>query len=156
MSRRWVVRAGVLAALVGCLYVGFARFDYAPRLLPLALLATVCVAVTWLVIDVLGDLGPGWDVAPTTPSAVTGQDARLATYLRVVEGHATSNAPDGALRDRLARLADQQLMRRHGIRRDDPRALDHLGQELQAMLDGPPRRLGVAEMDRHVRRIEEL
>ena len=153
---RWVVRVGVLVALVTGLYGAFEVFDYEPRPLPLALLVTVCLAVGWLVVDVLGDLGPGWDVEPPSASSYDGQDPRLATYLRVLEGHVGSDSPDDHLRDRLAGLADRRLAQRHGLRRDEPGARELLGADLLAVLDGPPRRLKVPEIDRHLRRIEEL
>jgi hypothetical protein len=153
---RWVVRGVVLVALVAGLYLAFELFDYEPRPLPLALLVTVCLAVGWLVVDVLGDLGPGWEVPAPSASSYDGQDARLATYLRVLEGHVGSAGPDDHLRDRLAVLADRRLAQRHGLRRDEPAARELLGPDLLAVLDGPPRRLKVAEIDRHLRRIEEL
>jgi len=156
MRTRWVVRVGGLALLVVVLYTGFAFFDYEPRLVPLALLATVCVAATWLVVDVLGEIGPSWDVPPLVHAVPPGEDGRLATNLRIVEGHVTSTTPDGALQHRLRQLADLQLVRRHGLTVDDPRADELLGPELLSVLDDPPRRLRVEEIERQVRRIEEM
>ncbi len=88
-----------------------------------ALLTTVCVAVAWLVIDVLGDLGPGWRVRIDAPLTEPGHDHRLSAYLRVVEGHLTSSTSDAALRDRLGRLVDRRLARRYGLGRHDPEAV---------------------------------
>lgn len=156
MRLRWGVRLVALALLVTALYVGFAYFDYEPRLLPLALLVTVCVATVWLVIDVLGDLGPSWDVPQVVHVVPLGQDARLATNLRILEGHVTSTTPDRALQHRLGRLADQRLVQRHGLSVEDPRAADLLGPELLSVLADPPRRLRVEEIERQVRRIEEM
>lgn len=155
MRRRWLVRVGGLALLVVALYTGFAVFDYQPRLLPLALLTTVCVAAGWLAVDVLGDLGPSWDVAPLVHVVPPGEDARLGTNLRIVEGHVTSTTPDGALQRRLRQLVDLQLGR-HGLTVDDPRAAELIGAELLSVLEDPPRRLRVEEIERQVRRIEEM
>lgn len=156
MRRRWTSRIAGLVLLVAALQIGLTVVDFAPRLPRLALLVTVCVAVAWLVVDVLGDLGPSWAVAREPAVGPPGQDARLATYLRVLESHATSSTVDGALRDRLARLADRQLERRHGLDRIDPEGRERLGPELLAVVEGGPRHLDVAEIDGHLRRIEEL
>jgi hypothetical protein len=153
---RWAVRVVALVVLVVGLHVALELLAYEPRPLHLALLVTVCLAVAWLVADVLGDLGPNWDVQGTTAWSYEGQDARIATYLRVLEGHVTSGTPDGNLRDRLAVLADRRLAQHHGLRRGDQAARELLGPDLLDVLEGPPRRLRVAEIDRHVRRIEEL
>ncbi len=153
---RWTVRVAGLGVLVAALYVGFAIFDYQPRLVPLALLATVCVATIWLAIDTLGDLGPSWDVPPLVHVVPPGEDAWLGANLRIVESHVTSTTPDGALRQRLGRLADQRLSQRHGLSVDDPRAAELIGPELLSVLDDAPRRLRVEEIERLVRRIEEM
>jgi hypothetical protein len=152
----WVSRLGWLVAAVVGFNLALTVLDYEPRLVRVALLTTVCIAVTWVVADVLGDLGPGWRVRLDTPLTEPGHDHRLSAYLRVVEGHLTSSTPDPGLRDRLARLVDRRLARRYGLRRHDPEAEERIGPELLAVLDGPPRRLSAAEIDRHVRRIEEL
>lgn len=156
MHATWPVRVALLVALVVVLYVVLRVFYYEPNLLPLVLVVTVCMAVSWLIVDVLGDLGPDWQVTAPTPSVAASQDARLATYVRIVEGHLTANIPDDALRDRLRSLADQRLAQRHGLDRIDPEGRALLGPDLLGVLEGPPRRLGPPEIDRHLRRIEEL
>jgi len=156
MHASWPVRVALLGALVAVLYVVLRVFYYEPHLLPLALLVTLCMSVAWLVVDVLGDLGPDWQVLAPVPSVAASQDVRLATYLRVVEGHLTANVPDESLRDRLRTLADQRLAQRHGLDRIDPEGRALLGPDLLAVLEGPARRLGADEIDRHLRRIEEL
>ena len=156
MSRTWVTRLGLLAGVVVGFYLVLLVLQFEPRAVPVALLTTVCMAVGWLVVDVLGDLGPGWRVRTDAPLTEAGHDHRLSAYLRVVEGHLTSSAADAGLRDRLTQLVDRRLARRYGLDRHDPAASDLLGAELVALLDGPPRRLSAAEIDRHVRRIEEL
>jgi len=156
MGSSWPVRVGTLVGFTAVLYVVLRVFYYEPHLVPLALLVTVCTAVGWLVVDVLGDLGPSWEVHASADSVGTGHDARLSTYLRVLEGHLTSTTPDESLRDRLRQLADQRLAQRFGLDRIDPEGRARLGPELLVILEGPPRRLTVAELDRHVHRIEEL
>ena len=156
MRGPWVLRLGWLLGSVVVLNLALIVLGYEPRLVRVALLTTVCVAVAWLVIDVLGDLGPGWRVRIDAPLTEPGHDHRLAAYLRVVEGHLTSSTSDPALRDRLGRLVDRRLARRYGLARHDPEAAARIGPDLLAVLDGPPRRLSAAEIDRHVRRIEEL
>ncbi len=156
MGSSWPVRVGTLVGFTAVLYVVLRVFYYEPHLVPLALLVTVCAAVGWLVVDVLGDLGPSWEVQASADSVGTGQDGRLSMYLRVLEGHLTSTAPDESLRDRLRQLADRRLMQRHGLDRIDPEGRERLGPELLAVVEGPPRRLSVTELDRHVHRIEEL
>jgi hypothetical protein len=156
MRGRWATRVVALVALVVGLYVALELLDYEPRPLRLALLVTVCLAAAWLVVDVIGDLGPNWYVQSPPSTSWAGQDAHLATYLRVLEGHVTAETPHTNLRDRLAALADRRLAQRHGMGRDEPAARELLGPELLAVLEGPPRRLRVAEIERLVRRIEEL
>jgi hypothetical protein len=83
-------------------------------------------------------------------------DIRLATYVRMLEDHRTGSTPDSALRDRLARLADARLLERLALSRSDPEGRERLGPEVLSVIEGPARRLTVAEVDRAVRRLEEL
>jgi hypothetical protein len=48
------------------------------------------------------------------------------------------------------------LALRHDLSRHDPEAVALLGAELQRVMTEPPRRLGVDEIDRCLRRIEDL
>ena len=64
--------------------------------------------------------------------------------------------PDSALRDRLAGLTEQVLMVRHGERPETARAYQLMGPELTRLVNDPPYKLGVEEIERCVRRIEEL
>ena len=155
MTSNWTVRLGVLAVVVVGLYVLLSIFDYDPHPVRLALLTTVAMAAVWLTSDVLVDAGAAWNVYSDQPVSEGQLDPRLATYLRTLEGHLTSSTADTALRDRLAVLADRRLAKR-GLRRGDAEARDLLGPDLSAILDGPPRRMAVSEINRHVTRIEEL
>jgi hypothetical protein len=158
VTAHWSVRLGVLAAVVVALHVLLTIFDYDPHPVRLALLTTVAMGATWLVSDVLVDAGAAWNVYSEQPVSEGQLDPRLAAYLRTLEGHLTSSTADAGLRDRLAALADRRLAKR-GLSRGGPsgaEARDLLGPDLAATLDGPPRRMTVAEITRHVTRIEEL
>jgi hypothetical protein len=151
----WRRMAGA-AALALVLYVGLLLLDFEPDPLRLTLLVLVGVAGLGLLADGLGNEDPSWTVDMVRWATPPGQDHGFATYVRMIEGHLTVDVPHGALRDRLGALAARRLEQRHGLSVDDPRAVALLGRELAAVLAGPPRRLGPAEIDRCVRRIEEL
>ena len=157
MSTRglWWRLAGAVLLTVG-LYVLFLVLEFEPHALPLALLVAVSVAAVGLVVDGLGTDDQSWAVEMARPATPVGQDPRFSLYLRTIESHLTTHPPEPVLRDRLGELATRRLEQRHGVRRDDPRAAELLGPDLAAGLDGPPRRLTRAEIDRCVRRIEEL
>jgi hypothetical protein len=155
-SQRWWRRVAFAAALFAVLELVFVRIEFAPDTLRLALVVALGVALVGLVLDSLPEVAPLWDVHTVRPVTPPGQDHRTSLYLRVLEAHLTGRNPDGALRDRLGLLADQVLRVRHGVGRDDPLAAQLLGPELTRVLTEPPRRLSRAEIDRCVRRIEEL
>jgi hypothetical protein len=144
-----LVAFGVLEAVLV-----LARAD--PDAVRLALLVATCVAVLGLVVDALSDGGVSWEVEVERPSARERGDQRLAAYLRLLEAHEAARSPDPALRDRLRELTDRVLTQRHGLTRTDPRAVELLGADVLAVLDGPPRRLPPAEVDHCLTRIEEL
>ena len=157
MSRRgfwW--RLGGAAILTVVLYVVFTLMEFEPHALPLTLLVVVSVLGGGLLVDGLGVDGQSWTVEVERWATQPGQDRRFAHDLRIIESNLTARTPDPNLRDRLAELATRRLEQRHGVRRDEPRAAGLLGPDLIAVLDGPPRRLSRAEIDRCVRRIEEL
>lgn len=143
-------------ALFAVLYVAFALLDFEPHALPLLLLVVVGVAVVGLVVDGLGGEEPSWTVDMVRWASPPGQDHRLSLYLRTLEGHLTAATPDAGLRDRLATLAALRLEQRHGVVGPGPRRDALLGPDVTAVLDGPVRRLGRAEITRCVHRIEEL
>ncbi len=154
-ARLWWRAAGALAVF-GVLEVVLTWLDFRPDALRLGLLVTLCVATAWLVWDSLGDSGPGWPAASNRATVPPGSDRRLASYVRLLEGHLTADTPDRALRDRLAALCDERLERRHGLRRTDPGAESLLRADLLRDLAGPPRRLRASEIDDYLRRIEDL
>lgn len=156
MSQRWLVRFGTLVVLDTLLLLGLDWTGYEADEVRLSLLVTACLALAWLVADTVTEGGPPWTVHSRTVTRPPGSDARLATYVRVLEDHRVAREPNSSLRDRLAALADERLQLHHGLRLGDPRAHDLLGPELAAALSGPPRRLRAAELDAYVSRIEEL
>ena len=152
--RRWRAAWAVVAA--AALYVVARLLDFDPDPVRLTLLVLVCLAAAALFVDAIGGDDQGWDVVPVTWVPQAGMDHGFSSYLRVLEGHLTVDVPDNVLSDRLAGLARLRLEQRHGLLLGDPRADELLGPELTAVLTGPPRRLSRAEIDRCVRRIEEL
>ena len=155
-SRRWRWRAAGAAAAYVVLEVVFTIADFEPDPLRLALLVVAVVAGLGLVSDAFGHAAPPWpleaDVQPTPPVG----DPRLTQYVSLVEAHLAARGTDRALRDRLAVLTEQALRQRHGLGRRDPGAADLLDAHLLDVIDGPPRRLGLDEIDRCLTTIEEL
>lgn len=156
MWRRWLRRAALLAVLVVAVDVAATWLDYQPDHLKLLLVVVVVMGAVLVLLDTMLDSEPGWDVEPVRSMTVAGSDHGLSSYVRLIEGHLSAAAPDAALRDRLARLCDERLERRHALTRDDPRARELLGSALIDDLAGPPRRLSRARIDDHLKRIEEL
>jgi hypothetical protein len=154
--QRWWRRAALAAGVYLVLEVVFLRVDFEPDAVRLAVLVALVVALGGLVLDSVPDVAAQWDVHTVRPATPPGQDARTSLNLRILESHLTSRTPDGVLRDRLGDLADQVLRVRHDLDRRDPRAVELLGPELHRLLTAEPRRLSRAEIDRSVRRIEEL
>ena len=156
MRGRWGRRAAGGLVVFVALEVVLELVHAGPDAVRLALLVATCVGVLGLVLDALSDPGPSWTVEVEAPFSRDREDPRLARYLNLVEAHLTARSDDSALRDRLGVLADQVLRQRHGLTLDDPRADELLGPELVAVIAGPPRRLGLAEIDHCLTRIEEL
>ncbi len=157
MSRRGLLwRLGGAVVLTAVLYVVFSLMEFEPHALPLTLLVVVVVVAIGLFVDGLGVDEQSWAVEMQGWATPPGQDPRFSLYLRTIESHLTAQTPEPALRDRFADLASRRLAQRHGVHLGDPRAAELLGPDLTAVLDGPPRRLSHAEIDRCVRRIEEL
>ncbi|MET1058348.1 MAG: hypothetical protein ABWX84_02040 [Nocardioides sp.] len=162
MTRRgWrsvVAAAVVVAAVWGVLTL--LDFEPDPVRLPLAL--ALVLAVVHLLGDALGVDEPLvrlWSLETEEPIRPAGQDARLSFLVRVITQHQVARHPDARLAESLAELTDRRLLQRHGVRREqDPeRAAELLGPDLTALLsEAPGRRLGLAEIDRHLQRIEAL
>jgi hypothetical protein len=144
------------AVLFAGLEIVFVRVEFEPDFLRLLLLVALGVALAGLVLDSVPDATPLWKVHAVRPATPPGQDHRTSLYLRILESHVTGRTPDTVLRDRLAALVEQVLRVRHDVSVHDPRAAELLGSELHQVLTEPPRRLSRAEIERCVRRIEEL
>jgi len=156
MRRPGVWRPVAAVALALVLYVVLALLHFDPDPLRLGLLVLVGVAAATLFVDAFDTGAGGWELQAGHWTIPAGQDQGFSAYLHAIEHHLTVDVPDGALRDRLARLAALRLEQRHGLVLGDPRADELLGPELADVLTGPPRRLSRAEIDRCVRRMEEL
>lgn len=129
----WRGAGGVL--LYAVLEVTLTVTGYAPDPVRLALVVGVGLATTGLVLDSLAAAGPAtWTEHPEPSVVPPGADVRLAAYVRLLEDHFTAPTPGPALRDRLVALSDGRLAEE---------------------LAGPPRRLGRAEIDDYLRRIEQ-
>ena len=155
-ERRWWWRAlfGVLLAAViqTIAVITHTSVDH----LRLVLVVAVVVAALGLVVDAAQVESVRWPLATERGDEQGSPDPRTASYLRILESHLTAREPGTALRDRLGELADQALELRHDLSRADPTVSALLGPELLRVLTEPPRRLDLAEIDRCVRRIEEL
>lgn len=155
IQRSWWARAAAAVVTFGVLLVGLTVTDFGPDPVRLGLVVALVFAVTWLARDSAVDQGSPWPVREVRLIVPAGADVRLAAYVRLIESNLTARVPDRSLQHRLAQLCDQRL-ERHGLVRGDPRADALLGTELGQALSGPPRRLGVTEIDHYLKRIEEL
>ncbi len=156
MKRAWMRRAGAGVVAFAGLEVLLVVVGADPDPVRLALLVAVGTAVFGVLVDALATPESTWAVEVERPAAQESGDPRLVRNVALLEAHLSSRAPDHTLRDRLAVLTDQVLRQRHGVRRTDAAARDLLGPELTAVLDGPPRRLSRAEIDRCLTLLEEL
>jgi len=155
-QRRWWWRALAGALAVGVVKAIAVVTDTSVDHLRLVMVVAVVVAAGGLVLDAAQVESIRWHVSRDRRDEQGSADPRTASYLRILESHLTSRQPGPALRDRLGELADQMLLLRHDLARNDAEASALLGPELQQVLTEPPRRLDVDEIDRCVRRIEEL
>lgn len=154
--RRWVPRIVLLVLLWAAADVALTWLDFAPDHVRFGLVVLLASVMFWLVVDSLGRTHTAWDDDPVRPMIPPGGDPGLASYVRMIEGHLTASAPDSAVRDRLAALCDERLLRTHHLTRQDPGAEDLLGADLMRDLGGPVRRLSRTEIARHLERIEKL
>ena len=97
-----------------------------------------------------------WSGHAEQESGLARLDPPTASYLRILESHLSAREVDAALRNRLRELTDQTLRVRHDLTLDDPRAQELLGHELRRVLEESPTKLDTVQIDRCVKRIEEL
>ena len=162
MTRRWRRTLLGTVALTALTWLVLVLLDFEPDPVRLPLLVVAVVAVMLLVSDATSWDEPTvrlWEVDDAEPVRPPGEDARLSFLVRVLTQHESARIPDGRLAACLAELADRRHEQRHGVHRsrDPERAAELLGTDLIRVLSEPPgRRLSLAEIDQHVRRIEEL
>ena len=150
----------VLLALLTWLFL--VLLDFEPDPVRVILIVALVAAVSGLVSDALGAEEPTqrlWGIDAQDSVRPAGQDARLSFLVRVLSQHQVARHPDAHVAECLTELADRQLQQRHGVRREQEpqRAAELLGPELSRLLvEAPGRRLSPTEIDRHLRRIEEL
>ncbi len=150
---RWLaITALVLGAVIGLLRLNGSTWHFWPLLLLVVFATSVLALANVGAVSADAD----WTVHSAQAVSPAGQDTRLAMYTRAVAGHLDAKVPDSALRDRLAGLAERRLRQRRGVGLRDPAAADLLGTDAVAVLLGPTRRLTRDEIDRCVRRIEEV
>ena len=150
----WRVAGGLIAfgSIEGAVTIINGRADE----LRLALVIALVVCASALLVD----------AAPVEPALWTGHaepegglgrlDPGTASHLRILESHLSAREVDVALRNRLRKLTDQTLRARHDLTIDDPRAEELLGAELRRVLNENPTKLSPDQIDRCVKRIEEL
>jgi hypothetical protein len=155
-SRFWlwwsVATALLLGAVVGVLQLNGNTWHFWPLVLLVVFVTSVLALVNLATVTE----GSDWSVGSVQALAPPGQDSRLAMYTRAIIDHLDARTPDSTLRDRLAALADRRLRQRHALHLQDAAAANLLGVEVSSILTGSPRRLTRDEIDRCVRRIEEL
>ena len=153
---RRVVRLLVAAVVVGAgADVVLGALDFAPDHLGVLLVSVAGGAVAAVLLGTQST-SPTWERRYDRPTVPSGQDVRTSTYVRVLESNRSAATAEPALRERLRTLTAQTLAVRHGVRPDDPAARAHVGPRLAAVLDGPARRLSVAELDACLDEIEGL
>jgi hypothetical protein len=154
--RRWWWRlAGGLIAF-GTIEAVVTLIDGEADELRLALVVALVVCACGLLLDASPVQPAVWTAHSEAEVGLVRLDPRTASYLRVIEGHLSAREVDAGLRNRLRALTDQTLRARHELTVDDPRAEELLGPELRRVLDERPTRLDPGQIDRCLRRIEEL
>ena len=154
--RRWWWRlAGGLVAFAG-IEVTMALIHGQTDHLRLAFVVALVVCAVGLLVDASPVEPAVWAFHGGPEAGLARLDPRTASYLRIIESHLSSREVDSALRNRLRQLADQTLGARHDLTLDDPRAEELLGYELRRVLSEAPTRLDPDQIDRCVKRIEEL
>ena len=150
----------VLVAVLTWLVLVLLQFE--PDPVRVLLIVALVAAVSHLLGEALGAQEPmvrQWMTDVEESVRPAGQDARLSFLVRVLTQHQVARHPDAHLAECLTELADRRLQQRHGVRREQEpeRAAQLLGPDLSRVLtEAPGRRLSPAEIDRHLRRIEEL
>ena len=155
-GRRWWFRLVVLIASAATVLWMGARSKMDPDPVAVVLVTAAVVVLLGLLVDAIPTPAPGWHLEESHIADLRRRDPRTAANLRILEHHLAMSRADSGLRDRLADLTEQVLRVRHGERPETARAYRLMGPELTRVVNDPPRRLDRAEIERCVRRIEEL
>jgi hypothetical protein len=155
-AARWWFRLAVLIASAVTTVVVTARLEMEPDPLRVVLLTAAVVVLVGLLLDVGPSPAPAWRPDEAHLAEHYRRDPRTAANLRILQHHLAMDRADSALRDRLGQLAEQVLEVRHGERPETARAYRLMGPELTRVVNDPPHRLSRDEIERCVRRIEEL
>jgi hypothetical protein len=154
--RRWWWRlAGGVVAFTG-IEITMTLIHGQADELRLALVVALVVCASGLLVDASPVQPAVWAFHGEPEAGLARLDPRTAAYLRIIEGHLSSREVDTALRYRLRQLTDQTLRARHDLTLDDPRAEELLGHELRRVLTEAPTKLNTDQIERCVKRIEEL
>lgn len=154
-GRWWFRLAVMIAAAIATLWAG-ARFEMDPDPVGVVLVTAAVVVLAGLMVDAVPAPSPAWVLEELHIAEIHRRDPRTAANLRILEHHLSVTRPDSALRDRLAGLTEQVLMLRHGERPETARAYQLMGPELTRLVNDPPYKLDREQIERCVRRIEEL
>jgi len=153
---RWWLRIVVLiASAAAVLWIG-EKLEMDPDPVRVVLITAAVVVLVGLLLDAAPPPAPGWRLEEAHVTDFHRRDPRTAANLRILEHHLAMSTADSALRDRLADLAEQVLLVRHGEHPETARAYQLMGSELTAVVNDPPRKLRREEIERCVQRIEEL
>ncbi len=153
---RWWFRLVVLIGATAAMLWAGERFEMDPDPLRVVLVTAAVVVLAGLLVDAAPPPRPAWVLDEVHIADLQRRDPRTAANLRILEHHLSVTRPDSALRDRLADLTEQVLRVRHGERPETARAYRLMGPELTRVVNDRPRRLDRAEIERCIRRIEEL
>jgi len=153
---RWWVRLVVLVASAATVLWLGERFGAEPDPVRVVLVSATVVVLIGLLLDVAPPPAPDWRLEESHLAAQHRRDPRTAANLRILQHHLSMPRADAALRDRLAELTEQVLRVRHGEHPETARAYLLMGPELTRVVNDPPHKLDRAEIERCVRRIEEL
>ena len=150
----WRLAGGVIAfaAIEGAVLVIHGQADE----LRLALVVALVVCASALLVDAAPVEPAVWSGHAEQEGGLARLDPPTASYLRILESHLSAREVDAALRNRLRKLTDQTLRVRHDLTLDDPRGQELLGHELRRVLEESPTKLDTVQIDRCVKRIEEL
>jgi hypothetical protein len=154
-GRWWFRLAVMIAAAIATLWAG-ARFEMDPDPVGVVLVTAAVVVLAGLMVDAVPAPPPAWVLEESHIAEIHRRDPRTAANLRILEHHLGVARPDSALRDRLADLTEQVLMVRHGERPETAKAYQLMGPELTRLVNDPPYKLDREQIERCVRRIEEL